>query len=96
MKRNYLTTPGQSIRISLTGPSSCGKTALIGELQGMFAARGLIVTGASGDFKSGLYEESFRIECPTPKQAQAMYFETLSEHEIETLKGHLSALGYEL
>lgn len=96
MKRTYLTVPGQSATIQVCGASSIGKTALIGELQGFMHERGLLVSGASGEFKRGLYVESFKIECPTPAQAQAKYLETLDEQQRETLRAHLDALGYEL
>jgi molybdopterin-guanine dinucleotide biosynthesis protein len=96
MKRSYLKVPGQRIELSVKGPSGCGKTALIEHLQTVLGQDGVIVSGASVGFKGGTYVESFYIECPTPAQAQARYFETLGEHEIATLKGHLAALGYEL
>lgn len=95
-KRTYLAVPGQSITLSLSGPSACGKTQIIEKLQGIFAAEGLQVSGSSGGFKGGSYVESFKIECPTTTQAQAMYMQTLDEQQRETLRGHLAALGYEL
>lgn len=95
-KRTYLTVQGQAITLSLSGPAGCGKTQIIEKLQGVFAAEGLRVSDASSVFESGRYVDSFKIECPTPVQAQYMYLETLDEQQRETLRGHLDALGYKL
>ena len=96
MKRSYLNVPGQSIAINISGPTGSGKTQIANKLAALFRAEGIVVDAHDPAYKAGVYTDRLSLTCPTPKQAQAMYFETLGEHEIATLKGHLSALGYEL
>lgn len=91
MKRNYLTVPGQRIEIRIEGDTAVGK----GEL-----ARKIVVMAQSDGLMShhheGLGYNDVTITCPTPSEARDLYLETLGEHEIATLRGHLDALGYEL
>jgi GTPase SAR1 family protein len=96
MNRNYLKVTGQRIELSVKGPSGCGKTALIERLKTVLEQDGVIVSHVSAGFNGGAYVESFHIECPTPAQAQAQYMAGLDDQQRETLRAHLSALGYEL
>lgn len=92
MKRNYLTVPGQKILISINGPSGSGKSQLSEKIKAMLQAEGLWAVEDRHDKTTDV----ITAVCPTQEEARNMYLETLGEHEIETLKGHLVALGYEL
>lgn len=92
MKRNYLTVPGQKLRISITGSSGSGKRVLAGKLVKLFQDEGLFAK----DYEHDMTTEIVEVTCPTLQESRDLYLETLGEHEIATLKGHLDALGYEL
>lgn len=96
MNRKYLTVPGQSVKVSISGPSGCGAPSIIQDLQEHFADAGLLVSGTSGEHSHAGYTESFTISCPSERQARDAYLASLSGHESATLQGHLKALGYEL
>lgn len=91
-KRTYLTVPGQSLTISISGSSACGKTQVAAKLVKLFQADGLFAR----DYEHSLNTEIVEVTCPTAQESRDLYLETLGEHEIVTLKGHLDALGYEL
>lgn len=90
-KRTYLTVPGQRIEIRIEGDNGVGKTQLAEKIVAMAQADGLLAYG-----HDGLGFNDIVITCPTEREARDLYFETLGEHEIATLRGHLDALGYEL
>lgn len=91
MKRNYLTVPGQRIEIRIEGDTAVGKAELARKIVAMCHGDGLL---AHHEDRLGYNEVT--ITCPTLEEARNMYLESLGEHEIATLKGHLAALGYEL
>lgn len=91
MKRNYLTVPGQSVTITIDGPSGSGKPGIRDHLADHFQAQGLFAAGDEIQGRSVVV-----VTCPTSSEARDIYLETLGEHEIATLRGHLDALGYEL
>lgn len=90
-KRTYLTVPGQDVKITIEGASGVGKTQVALRLVEMFHADGLLAT----ESRVGM-ADVVTATCPTPAEARDLYLETLGEHEIATLRGHLDALGYEL
>lgn len=98
MKRTYLTVPGQSLFIQVSGAASSGKSQLLEKIREIALHDGLLagrIETISSDL-SGIYKKAIRVTCPTPAQAHSMYLKGLDEQQRETLLGHLAALGYEL
>ena len=90
-KRKYLKVPGQAIRITIEGPSGAGKTQVAQKLIELFQGDGLFVAASNVGMS-----DVVTVTCPTAKESRDLYLETLGQHEIATLRGHLDALGYEL
>lgn len=90
-KRTYLKVPGQAVRITIEGPSGAGKTQVAQKLVELFQGDGLFVVASNAGMS-----EVVTVACPTAQESRDLYLETLGEHEIATLKGHLAALGFEL
>lgn len=90
-KRTYLKVPGQAVRITIEGPSGAGKTQVAQKLVELFQGDGLFVAASNVGMA-----DVVTVTCPTTAEAQSLYLDTLDEHQRETLRGHLDALGYEL
>lgn len=90
-KRTYLKVPGQTVRITIEGPSGAGKVEVADRLIKLFQGDGLFAEGVMVGMASVV-----SVTCPTASEAQSMYLDALDEHQRETLRAHLDALGYEL
>ena len=96
MKRNYLKVPGQTVTINIAGASGVEKEALVQKIAEALLQDGLEVGVHPGFSHGSNHVESLTARCMTPAEERTKYLETLGEHEIATLRGHLDALGYEL
>lgn len=89
--RDYLNTPGQSVTLTVDGPMGSGKTRILDHLSEHFQGQGLFATW---DRVAG--RDLMVVTCPTARESRDLYLDALDEHQRETLRAHLDALGYEL
>lgn len=91
-KRAFLTVPGQVASIRITGDAGIGYDLLAATLAKTLEATGLAVDVSH----RGHREATLDIRCMTVAEERAAYLDSLEPEQLECLRGHLEALGYDL
>ncbi|ASD51907.1 hypothetical protein JT318_gp22 [Pseudomonas phage PspYZU01] len=92
MNRSYLTIPGQQLKITVSGDAGAGYDVVSTLIRSALDTHGLDVRVQD----IGHHGCLITARCKSVDEARRDYLENLDSSQRECLRGHLSALGFDL